>query len=118
MKLVDADDIATMINRSLLIVRARPPFIEWANSLDDGPKASLDTYEPTAYLVDEVDEVADLPRLEKALWRLIFEHQLASWDRDPDNWPPHRSRSAFQQWFEAELHPMVLDAGSGEIDPI
>ena len=89
-----------------------------ANSLDDGPQASLDTYEPTAYLVDDVEDVADLPRLEKALWRRIFEHQLASWDRDPGNWPRHRNRLAFRQWFDLDLHPMVLDVGAGTIDPI
>ena len=118
MKLVNVDDLAAMINRSLLIVRVKSPFIEWANSLDDGPQASLDTYEPTAYLVDDVEDVAEFPRLEKALWRRIFEHQLANWDRDPGNWPRHRNRLVFRQWFDLDFHPMVLDVGARTIDPI
>jgi hypothetical protein len=118
MKLVHAGDLAAMINRSLLIVRVKSPFVEWANSLDDGPQASLDTYEPTAYLVDDVEDVDDLPRLETALWRRIFEHQLASWDRDPGNWPRHRNRLMFRQWFDLDLHAMVLDIGTGTIGSI
>ncbi len=31
MKLVNAEDLSAMINRSLLIVRVNEPFIEWAN---------------------------------------------------------------------------------------
>ena len=118
MKLVDADDLAPVINRSLLIVRVKAPFIDWANSIDDGPQASLETHDPYAYLVDDVEDPSDLSRVERARWRVIFEHQLANWYRDPKAWPRRRSLRMFREWFTTELHPMVLDVGRRPIEEV
>lgn len=115
MKLVNAEDITPPINRSLLIVRVKAPFIEWANSIDDGPKADFETYEPSAYLVDEIDGPEQLALVERRAWKPVFEHELANWDRDPDSWPQHRKLAMFRQWFSVELHPGVYDVGAGPI---
>lgn len=116
MRLVDADDIAPLLNRSLLIVRVKIPFIEWAKSLDEeGPKVDLEAYEPNAYLVDGVEGPDQLGRVLKRAWKAIFEHELAVWHRDPGDWPRRRGLTMFREWFDVELHPGVHDIGT---DPI
>jgi len=115
MRLIYADDIAPLINRSLLMVRVKAPFIEWANSLDDGPKANLETYETYLYLVDDAEDPRDLSRIERQVWKLIFEHQLANWHRDPGDWPRKRTLKIFHKWFETELHLSLFDVSSGPI---
>lgn len=109
-ELVDADEYAAPINRSAVIVRVKQPFIDWANSLDDGPRAKLRTYDPTLMLVDEMEDPAEWPHVENGLWGRIFEYQLAGWHRDPRDWPHPRTISMFREWFDVELHLGVYDA--------
>ena len=85
-ELVDADEYAAPINRSAVIVRVKQPFIDWANSLDDGPSAKLRTYEPTLMLVDEMEDPAEWPHVEKGLWGRIFEYQLAGCTGPPSSY--------------------------------
>ncbi len=109
-ELVDADGYAAPINRSAVIVRVKQPFIDWANSLDDGPSANLRTHESTLMLVDEMEDPAEWPHAEKGLWERIFEYQLSGWHRDPKDWPHPRTLSMFHEWFDIELHLGVYDA--------
>ncbi len=108
-ELVYAEEYATLLNRSALIVRVKQPFIDWANAIDDGPKAILETYEPTLMLIEDMEDPAEWKRVEKRLWKCIFEYQLANWHRDPIEWPHPRSLVMFRQWFDVELHLGVYD---------
>ncbi len=112
---VDSDDYAIPINRSALIVRVKQPFIEWANSIDDGPKAELNTYDPTLLLVDELAMSAEWHELEKDVWGRVFSYQLAGWHRNPKDWPQNRTLAMFREWFDVELHLGVCDASE---DPL
>ncbi len=35
--------------------------------------------------------------------------QLNLWYRDPRSWPRERSNSPFDEWFDLELHTLVVD---------
>ncbi len=108
-ELVYAEEYAALLNRSALIVRVKQPFIDWANAIDDGPKAKLETYEPTLMLIEDMEDAAEWQRIEKRLWKHIFEHQLANWYRAPNDWPHPRTLSMFRKWFDVELHLGVYD---------
>jgi hypothetical protein len=40
---------------------------------------------------------------------IIFEQALDGWWTDKRSWPPDRSISVFQKWFDCCLYSMVLD---------
>lgn len=100
------------LNRTALVIRPKQPYIDWANSLEeDGPKLSLrkQDQEYTIYLVEEFNSDLDPgPALQKH-YSSIFEQELAGWHRDPSAWPGKRSLRTFMEWFDVEMHSMVVD---------
>ena len=78
------------INRAVLIVRSKQPYVDCANSVDnDEPRAILQELRinPSIYLVETIDFVEDLALLVDGTWEWIFREQLNAGMRDPDLWP-------------------------------
>jgi hypothetical protein len=101
-----------MINRSVLTVKPKKPYIDWANGLEEeGPKLSLDDprEELTVYLVDEVEFDSDTDKVIDEHYSKIFKHELYSWHLVEEDWPEHRDRKTFHDWFEVEAHSLILD---------
>lgn len=76
-----------LINRSVLVVRLRQPYVDWAHSVDDdGPRADLAHLReyPHAYLVDDVVLLDDFAQPIDDYWEPIFHEQLNGWMRDPE----------------------------------
>lgn len=100
------------INRSVLIVRPKQPYIDWANSMNDGrPLADLKSMRknPNPFLVDEIFYQDDLTHIIDEHWETLFEIQLNNRMRDPDVWPEVLTREMFEKWFDYELFDMVWD---------
>ncbi|MBS3820106.1 hypothetical protein KGY73_11480 [bacterium] len=99
------------INRSLLIVRAKEPFLRWLNSLPDPGKCTLErvNYDQSAYLLPEYEDDRDTEKLLRKYFKQIFEEQLNGWWTDPEAWPSKRGLKTFKQWFDVEFHSMVFD---------
>jgi hypothetical protein len=100
------------INRVALIVRPKQPYIDWANGLEEsGPKLSLErpNQEYTIYLVEELDLDLDPGPALQRHHSSIFEQELAGWHRDPSAWPQNRNLRTFLDWFDVEMHSMVVD---------
>jgi hypothetical protein len=100
------------VNRSVLIVKPKLPYIEWANSLDDdGPKLNIEKPfdEYTIYLVDEVAYRIDVEKVLKRHYAKIFEYELYSWHIDEADWPQQRDLRTFRKWFSLESHSEVID---------
>ena len=100
------------VNRGVLIIKPKQPFVDWANSLDDDePRAVIGNLRKdcTAYLIPDLmneDEVlADL----ELNFELLFEHELEGWCIDQTTWPADRSFEMFQEWFDVEWHSVVFD---------
>jgi len=100
-----------MINRSILIVKAKQPFQLWLQSLPDPADLTLQQInrDNAAYLLPEYDDDGDRGKLLRRYFGLIFEEQLASWWRDETDWPVKRDLMTFTQWFDVEFHSVVLD---------
>ncbi len=100
------------INRSLLILKPKHPFLEWAQTLDDGDKdftlAEL-AEDSTAYLVPELWEDSDQNALLESSYNILFEEQLQGWWTDEAAWPKERNLKMFLDWFEVEFHSLVFD---------
>jgi hypothetical protein len=107
------------VNRSVLVVRPRQPYLDWVHSLDEGGKKfTLDDLrrECTSYLVpqweheDQRDEILADVHLE------VFEHELWAWMRDPAVWPLKRDLATFKAWFELEFCSVTMDVVGGFIE--
>jgi len=100
-----------MLNRSVLIVKAKEPFRQWINSLPDPDGVTLEELneDSTAYLIPEYDDDNQRDRILKKTFKDIFEEQLDGWWQDEKNWPVKRDFRTFKQWFDVEFHSVVID---------
>ena len=98
-----------MLNRCVLIVRPRQPFLDWAAQLDDSGLLPDAKGEQTVYLVPEFDDDGGAARVLKRVFAEVFERELFGWHTDESAWPPKRTLAMFRDWFDVELHSVVED---------
>jgi hypothetical protein len=108
-----------MLNRDLLIIRYKQPFIDWVNAADphpDGPPLTIDlaNEDSPAYLIhdcasEQFDEWLEL------CYRPLFENILYEWYVDPDLWPQDRSLDLFKKWCDFSLHSLIQDCVDGPL---
>lgn len=67
-----------MLNRSVVIVRVKEPFLQWVKSLPGPADVSIDiiNHDNTAYLLPELDYGFEEEELLQRHYDLIFEEQL------------------------------------------
>ena len=109
----------SLINRGLLIVKPKQPFLDWLNSLpndnevDEANREELDESpeidDYTAYLVPEFEDDEETRQVLEEFYSFIFEQELESWDQEESNWPKNRDLVTFHEWFEVQFHSMVFD---------
>ena len=66
------------VNHSLIVIKPKLPYVDWANSfMDDDKVQSIESFhhDCTAYLIDEVEEDGDEERILKKIYRRIFEEE-------------------------------------------
>src|SRR5688572_16640768 len=103
----------SFVNRSAIILVPRQPYVDWANSLDDGPRYehTIDDSEAIPiFLGPGVDEIQEVEEFISKNYDLFFEEWLEYWCTDPTLWPPKRTRKIFREWFTVRIHTMVCDA--------
>jgi hypothetical protein len=108
-----------MLNRSLLLVRAKQPFLDWLRSLPD-PVDDSTTLEfvhegGSAYLLPEYEDDKRRDVLLRQGFRMIFEDQLAGWWTAEADWPRTRTLPVFLEWFDLEWHSLVADLVDGPL---
>ena len=106
------------INRSLVILRPKQPFLDWGMALDDEDKNfTLEQLaeDSTAYLIPEVWDASDQEELLESYYDVLFEQQLVGWWTDETAWPQKRNLKMFLDWFEVEFHSLVFDLCDGPI---
>ena len=99
------------VNRSVIVVRAREPFLEWLNSLPEPANITLEELneDSTAYLLPEYEDDSEKVKVLKKYFPMIFQEQLNDWWVDPKGWPTNRNLKMFKEWFDFEFHCMVFD---------
>lgn len=100
------------INRSLILLKPKQPFLDWAHSLDkESNKFTLQelAHDSIAYLIPELWEDADQDEFFKSSCELFWEEQLAGWWTDEADWPKQRDFQMFLEWFDVEFHSLVFD---------
>lgn len=106
-----------LVNRSALTIIPRQPYVDWANTLDDGPKLDITDphHEYDVYLVDEIADGDDLNWVLHEYYPRIFYEALMDWHTDQKDWPKTCDFETFQQWFEVRVCSGVFDLCRGKI---
>ena len=101
-----------IINRGVVIVKPKQPFLYWLRALPDPEtKVGLDEMRTdcNAYLISEWESGDELERILKRCCTTIFEEELEAWWRVESDWPKKRGLSVFREWFDAECVQMVTN---------
>lgn len=105
------------INRNAIVVKPRQALFDWVNLIypDDPVDANL-ADEGTVYLVKERDSNEEIKNWLKRKFDSIFVNELNNWHTNENDWPKNRTYKQFVEWFEIEIHSMVLDMEETEIE--
>lgn len=107
----------TFLYRFAVTITRKRPYIDWANSFDDGgPKLADDLADDrrTVYLVPETTDRPNLAEIIDEFWEAIFEEELAMWMENEDDWPNPRTRELFDAWFGVVATDSVFDLAPEE----
>lgn len=100
------------VNRSVLVVRPRQPYLDWVHALDEGGKKfTLEDLRQdcTSILVPQMEDEDHKDEILENIYLEVFEHELWSWMRDPAVWPSKRDLATFKAWFDLEFSSVTLD---------
>lgn len=100
------------INRQVIVVKPKAPYIEWINLLPDMDQPIEDdelNNDCTSCLIPHFDYKEGSRNYIKKIYKQIFEVELESWTTDEQLWPQKRNYSLFQKWFVIEIHSEVID---------
>lgn len=107
------------INRDVLIVFYKQPFIDWVNFVFDDDKiecpALLEHDQGNVYLIPEFNTPDEGMKYVKENFRDIFENELFGWCEDEETWPRDLSWEFFERCFHFSWQSVVLDMTEGEI---
>jgi hypothetical protein len=108
-----------MLNRDLIVVRLKQPFVDWVNEADPYPDGSRMTLEEvnkdvSTFLVHE-HASEDLEGWLKECYLALFEAILEEWYVDEALWPQDRTLVLFKRWCGVEIHSMVFDIVDGPL---
>lgn len=100
------------INRSVVQLGPRQPFLDWLNDVDPDEQAlTLDDLreDNELFLIPQFSDNVDSEKWVEARWSFLFEHMLLGWIDDEELWPTNRTLDMFRKWFDIEIHTMVWD---------
>lgn len=109
-------DQLPLASSSVVILRAREPFMAWLHSLGiSGDELAAAEREPEVFLVPESDRNQDVLEWVDQHWSVLLASMAGSWARNPDDWPQEMSLERFREWFHVDVAAAVTDLTS--IDP-
>lgn len=97
------------IDRNAILVRPKSPFYEWLNKILKGEHSIPDREENNIYLIREMDSNEDIKNWIEKNFDRLFVNELNDWYTDEAGWPANRTYRMFCDWFDVEVHSMVLD---------
>src|SRR6516225_363388 len=110
-----------VVNRTAITVTGAQPHIDWTRMKDaDANKGMLTVARAkpygSAFLLPEFELEEDVREWieENATW--LFEFQLTAWSDDESSWPATRDLKTFREWFQIDIHSIVVDVADDDIE--
>ncbi|ULJ61018.1 hypothetical protein [Wielerella bovis] len=107
------------VDRSAVVLKPTQVFLDWLNSTDDDmPDLTLAQLRSncSVFLLPAFDEPEQAVAYFDERYEEIFVAELASWVGDASQYPKDLSLENFWQFFELEVHDMVLDLVDEELE--
>jgi hypothetical protein len=104
-----------MLNRGVVVVRPKQPYLDWAARLDDSGIVPDPNDEQTIYLIPSFDDEEEAWKILEKMHPSIFENELYEWHTDEGAWPKDRDFAMFKAWFEIKVYSVVEDLCDYEI---
>jgi hypothetical protein len=110
-----------VINRTAVTITGAKPYVDWTLTTDaDANKGAITvararTY-GSAFLMPEFQLEEDIQEWVEDNAKWIFEFQLGAWTEDETTWPQTRDLKSFRQWFNVDIHSVVVDVADDEIE--
>lgn len=102
------------IDRNAIVIKPKPRLLDWINAIyPDNPVEAID--EGTVYLVKERGRIEEIKKWLQRNFDNIFQNELNNWHTDEKDWPQKRTYKLFTEWFDFEIHSMILDLEETEI---
>ncbi len=98
--------MTAIVNRGFMIVRAKSPFVNWANGKDDEFYLIGQNPEPSVYLIEE--DFMETETILKASFKRIFLNELHGVSDNESDFP-EITMSNFEAWFDIEFGGIVCD---------
>lgn len=81
---------------------------DWINSIY--PENSVEAaHEGTVYLIKERDSNEEIERWLQKHYDNIFQNELNTWHTEKKTGRKKRTHKQFTEWFDFEIHSMILD---------
>ena len=107
-----------LVNRNSVIIKPKQPYLDWLNKLNiPDLEVNLEELrrECTAVLIPEVESEEDAFSYLENIFEDLFEMELAAWCQDDAQWPQPLTWQLFNEWFDLEIHSMVIDIASEDL---
>jgi hypothetical protein len=101
-----------MINRSLVIIRLKQPFADWANNLPDVKRETTTdelNEDSTVILIPDFNSKLEAKKFIAKHYSELFDEELFGWCTNEDWWPQKRTEKMFWEWFDVEFHSEIID---------
>lgn len=106
------------VDRSAVVLKPTEAFLQWLLAADpDMPQLTLKQLRSncTTYLIPEFELPEAAISYMDERYREVFEAELAGWEIEKARWPQDMSLKKFWEFFELEIHDMVLDMEDDDI---
>lgn len=107
------------VNRDVLIVFYKQPFIDWVNFVYDDDKVECPTLmehdQGNVYLIPEFNTQDEAMEYVREHYRDIFENELFGWCEDDESWPQDLTWEFFERCFHYSWQSVVVDTMETEI---
>lgn len=97
------------INRNAIVVKPKQALFNWINFIYPDEPVEAGDDEGTVYLVKEKNSNEAIEKWLKKNYDKIFQNELNNWHTDENDWPHKRTYKLFKDWFDVEIHTMILD---------
>ncbi len=107
------------VDRTAVVLKPTAKFLEWLKTADsDMPDLSIEQLRTncSVFLVPEFDEPEAAVSYFDERYQQIFEAEISAWDIPDDKWPQDMSLKAFWEYFDIEVHDMVLDMEEADMN--
>ncbi|MNH27633.1 hypothetical protein D3C79_877550 [compost metagenome] len=107
------------INRFSLHIHFLQPYLEWYNSIfpeEAFPSVEeINKTQKTTYLIPVFDNDEEIEEYLKENFETFFVDELFAVSMAQETWPQDITWELFNEWFEIDVTPMVVDYGEEEL---